>query len=544
MLAAAIATAWAGSALSAPANIGGNAVIGTTHYPNGGTRRVGKLTLTTDTAKGLYNGVYDGARYAYFGPTNGWVVKVDLSGPLPIEVEAIDCTSGGAATVIDPAAGYLWHGNRKVKLDDGTGHMQCLGTMPVSPFGMVIDLTDPDPANHFILAAVSNGGGNPASIYKVAPGAGDNAPSVLGSITLGGANAEPLLRRAVLDVRDPSLANHAALFATAAGGASAVFIKVALGAGNNPVLIGATTTNAGDGHNIGAAGFDPIHGNAYFATYGSPGANSDRVIEVAMGSAGQVPVRLRHLQLGNGEILLSTGVIDPESGFAWFSNDLCYPASIFKIDLSDFIEAPPLALQGGTVSPTPPNGMNDLNRPETKYGEVFMQSSVIDPANGYAYFGTDSVKGQVVKVALSQKSAVKASRAVVAADSAVRQVDFYAHAADGHVRLALYDDTVARNLLWQSPSIPVVSGWMSVPIAAGAPGELLIPAGNYWLAWQVDSNKNVPSYLPGAAGDGWLIERSFGAFPATANAATSTAETWSIYLDAVTDAVFADGFEP
>ncbi len=58
-----------------------------------------------------------------------------------------------------------------------------------------------------------------------------------------------------------------------------------------------------------------------------------------------------------------------------------------------------LQLQGGT-QPNPPDGQNKINNPETLYGEVFLQSAVIDPARGYAYFGTDSNHGQVVKVAL------------------------------------------------------------------------------------------------------------------------------------------------
>jgi hypothetical protein len=200
-----------------------------------------------------------------------------------------------------------------------------------------------------------------------------------------------------------------------------------------------------------------------------------------------------------------------------------------------------LTLQGGDTVP-PPNGVNDFDSPETKYGEVFLQSSVIDSNRGYAFFGTDSSAGQVVKVALSQKNAVKATRIDVADLAIVQDITFYAHAAMGNVRLALYDDTPQRNLLWQSASIAASVGWMSAAIASGQPESLALPGGSYWLAWQADSIADIPSYTPGVAGDGWFVEQAYGNFPAAAAAATTTDETWSIYVHYIGDLIFADGF--
>jgi hypothetical protein len=529
--------------------IAGNDSVGTTDYPQGGMRRVGKLTLSDPLYKGLYSAVYDGSQFAYFGTSHGaYIIKVDVSGPTPVQVGVVQCPSSATSAVIDPGAGYAWFGGQKVQLDDGTANhnMICLGsTVPVlRASGMVIDLSDPDPARHFILAS---NGGNPSVISKIAPGAGNAAPTVVGTVTLNA--GESGMRRAVLDGRDADAANHAAIFASAIGtgaGANAVFVKVAFGPNTgldqNPVRIGATTPDAGDIVNIGTAGIDAGNGVAYFGTYGAASTGSERIIKIALGASGQAPARLGHLQLAAGEILLSTGVIDAASGFAWLGNDLCYPANIFKVDLATFSETSNLTLQGGDTVP-PLNGVNDFDTPETKYGEVFLQSSVIDANRGYAFFGTDSSAGQVVKVALSQKSAVKATRIVIADVAFVQDIDFYAHAAKGNVRLAIYDDTPQRNRLWQSPTLAASAGWISTAIASGQPASLSLPSGSYWLTWQVDSIADIPSYTPGVAGDGWFFEQTYGAFPATAPAVTSTDEAWSIYIHYAGDLIFADGFD-
>ncbi len=542
------------AALAAPSSspallIAGNNSVGTTDYPQGCMRRVAKLTLSDPLYKGLYSAVYDGNQFAYFATSHGaYIIKVDVSGPTPVQVGVVQCPSSATSAAIDAVAGYAYFGGQKVQLDDGTAdhNMICLGsTAPVlRASGMVIDLSDVDPAKHFILAS---NGGNPSIVSKIAPGAGNAAPAVVGTVTLNA--GESGMRRAVLDVRDADAANHAAIFASANGtgaGANAVFVKVAFGPNteldHNPMRIGATTPDAGDIVNIGTAGIDAGNGVAYFGTYGAADTGSDRIIKIALGASGQAPARLGHLQLAVGEILLSTGVIDAASGFAWLGNDLCYPANIFKVDLATFSETSDLTLQGGDAVP-PPNGVNDFDSPETKYGEVFLQSSVIDPNRGYAFFGTDSSAGQVVKVALSQKSAVKATRIVFADVAFVRDINFYAHAAQGNVRLAIYDDTPQRNLLWQSATLAASAGWMSAAIASGQPASLSLPGGSYWLAWQVDSIADVPSYSPGVAGDGWFFEQAYGAFPAAAAAVTSTDEAWSIYMRYAGDLIFADGFD-
>ena len=67
----------------------------------------------------------------------------------------------------------------------------------------------------------------------------------------------------------------------------------------------------------------------------------------------------------------------------------------------------------------------------------------------------------------------------------------------------------------------------------------VLAAGTYWLAWQVDTSANVPSYVAGGVeGDGFLIPMSFGPFPqvlvpgfGSPTAWTTTDECWSVSIN-------------
>jgi len=133
----------------------------------------------------------------------------------------------------------------------------------------------------------------------------------------------------------------------------------------------------------------------------------------------------------------------------------------------------------------------------------------------------------------SQKGFAKGTRTILANPASVSNVWFYSHAAAGNVRVAIYDDHSPKNLLWQSVNIPNAAdgGWITVPITEGAPEALALPPGTFWLTWQISTTYDVPSYAPGASGDGFSVSQSFGSFPATIADAQSSSETWSIYLD-------------
>src|SRR5258706_8845217 len=81
--------------------------------------RISKLKLSGSLFRSLYCGVIDTANgFGYFPTADsvdpGRVIKVDLRGPVPIEVGAVACLPGEAhliAGAIDPAAGYAYFGN-------------------------------------------------------------------------------------------------------------------------------------------------------------------------------------------------------------------------------------------------------------------------------------------------------------------------------------------------------------------------------------------------------------------------------------------------
>jgi|GEM_PF-3082408 len=136
--------------------------------------------------------------------------------------------------------------------------------------------------------------------------------------------------------------------------------------------------------NPSCAAIDPAGGFAYFGTFTTPG----QVVKVRLSDL----VRLDTLTLNTGENYLSSAVIDPTGGFAYFGtaydrtqSDSTLPGQIVKVRLSDFTRVSAITL-------------ND--------GESNLISAVIDPAGGFAYFGTAS--GQVVKVRLSDFTRVAA----------------------------------------------------------------------------------------------------------------------------------------
>src|SRR3989442_10586886 len=94
--------------------------------------------------------------------------------------------------------------------------------------------------------------------------------------------------------------------------------------------------------------------------------------------------RVGALTFNNGENLLTSSVVDPVHGFAYFGTDTS-PGIVVKVRLADFAEVGSLTLNPGE------NGLT---------------SALVDPARGFAYFGTGTSPGIVVKIRLSDFSRV------------------------------------------------------------------------------------------------------------------------------------------
>ncbi|MCX6899401.1 MAG: M6 family metalloprotease domain-containing protein, partial [Verrucomicrobia bacterium] len=132
----------------------------------------------------------------------------------------------------------------------------------------------------------------------------------------------------------------------------------------------------------------------------------------------------------------------------------------------------------------------------------------------------------------SQKGFIKGTKVTLDTAAGVSNVVFYSHAAAGNVRLGIYDNASPKHLLWQSGSVTNIAAnaWITVPITDGAPSSLSLAPGTYWIAWQVDSTADVPSYTAGSSGDGFYFAQSYGDYPATLSGEQSSSEKWSAYF--------------
>jgi hypothetical protein len=257
---------------------------------------------------------------------------------------------------------------------------------------------------------------------------------------------------------------------------------------------------------------DSSAGYAYFGTWTSPG----QVVKVALGGYGIPPSRVGAVTLNSGEDGLLSAVIDPSAGYAWFGT-ITKTGRVVKVSL------------GTGTNPPVRVGAVTLNSDEGG-----LLSAVYDSTTGYGYFGTNTKPGQVVCVGLSQKGFVKATQFNMPEDGFVNSVHFYSHESTGKVRLGIYDDSSPKSLLWKSGEIPNQGAnyFMPLQINAGTPSSLHLSAGTYWLTWQVDTTRNVPSYTKGNQGDGFFVPHKFTTLPAKLynSEITTTDEVWSQYI--------------
>jgi hypothetical protein len=487
--------------------------------------RVGAVTLNAGEGY-LVGAVIDAAAgYAYFGTETfpGIVVKAALGAGAapPTRVGAVTLNAGEDSlhcAVIDAAAGNAYFGTytspgRVVKVGLGVG-----ATLPTRVGAVTLNATE----GYLSSAVIDAAAGyayfgtytSPGRVVKVALGAGAAPPSRVGAVMLGA--GEDSLYCAVINA-----ATGYAYFGTDTN--PGIVVKVALGAGAAPpTRVGAVTLNA-DEILLHSEVIDAAAGYAYFGTYTNPGI----VVKVALGAGATPPTRVAALTLNAGENSLVSAVIDAAAAYAYFGTRT-WPGIVVKV-----------ALGAGAASPTRVGAVT-LNADED-----FLECAVIDAAAGYAYFGTDTMSpGTVVRIGLSQKGFLKATRFTMPEEGSAVSACLYSHAAEGNVRPAIYDATTSPALLWESPATAntAAEAWLTLPISSGTPSSLTLPAGDYWLAWQVDTTAEVASYTAGTYGDGLYVPMQWGAFPASLQAGTPTAPTltderWSTYIRYGTGAV-------
>jgi hypothetical protein len=471
------------------------------------------------------------------------------------------------SAVIDAANGYGWFGTAtfpgqvvKVKLGRAGQPPQRIAALRLEPGEDRLTCAAGDIANGYAYFGTDTAR---ARVVKVALGAGDAPPVRVGVLTLD--SDEHNLRSAVIDP-----ANGYAYFGTAVRQPGKV-VKVALGSGANlPTRIGATTAQASEwdfqSAVINGAGTHALFGTGQY--FGETGAGG-KIVKVTLGSGASPPSRTSVLTLPAGEDALHTAVADPLSGYAWFgaAGTLTAQGSVVKVAF-EAGNAPPRRVESAqfAAGETPlaasmidvPAGyvlfggnrsvvkasLGSGEAPPQRAGGIVLppaensvHCAVGDPANGLAWFGTSTTPGNVVSVSYSQKGFIKGSRVVLPVSGTLTKVHFYSHRGAGHVRLALYVRSGPdRELVWQSPEIANTANgaWITVPAANGTPPAVSLNAGTYDLTWQVNTTADVPGYVAGAPGDGFLVPAAFGAFPPTLTEGSgnwmTTVETWAAYL--------------
>ena len=352
---------------------------------------------------GLYNAFIDPANgYAYF--LGNYLTKVDITVDPPNPVGAPLNTGSSSYVGIDSASGYGYISRppslNRYLLGVGTNSITAAGSLIPSvgsPGPFFVDDSSPDPAQHYgyLLCFVAN---TPVRISKIA----------LASFTeVSFTNLDAEETKGGSGLVDTT--NGYIYFATGTtNSTNAEIVKIKMTPGTNaPQRVAALSVDA-QGQGFGFGSLDPIHGYAYYGTYGSTNLAS-KVFKVKLGVSNATPALVGSIDLHQGRAQLSLSVIDPVNGFVYFANDNTYPGGIHQFSLNGTnlpVEINYFQFQGGP-SNNPPQGVSTFNVTTNAdgilpYGEVYFRSAVFDPIRGYAYFGQDSKPNQIVKFKVAQ----------------------------------------------------------------------------------------------------------------------------------------------
>lgn len=250
-------------------------------------------------------------------------------------------------------------------------------------------------------------------------------------------------------------------------------------------------------------------------------------------------VKTATLTLPTGYDRVNSLAIDTANQILYASTNVV-PSKIAKVALSTFTLADTLTLNSGETNSyaigydpaTHHLYITTYGTPDSKVVRVdtttFTRDGVtsmagtdtdffranFDFTRGIGYFASDSFPAALLKMSLSDKKKPFMTKVTLTeAATTVNSLRFYSHAAVGNVRLALY--STAGALLWESPEIvnTVSNGWIRVPVTDGAPTSLSLSAGDYYLAFQTNTDTPVASYVSGASNTGEFSIVPYGPFP-------------------------------
>jgi len=371
----------------------------TAHSQGSQLQRIAKIILSPG-CNSLYSAIIDpGNGRAYFttsgsaNPGKFIAVALGAGNAPPTEIGAMTLPNGVfgmACSGIDTVHGYAYIGNLssdpavivKIALNAGMKAPQMAGALVLNrgETGLVAGTIDSLRGYGYFC---SNN-----TIVKIALGAGNAQPTRIGALTVAGAWSG--FRRLLLDE------STGYLYAVTMRSPGQVF-KIDPGNGNSlPSVIGSVTFPFGEQF-LDFAALDSATGYGYLGTYQWPA----KLIKFALGPGRAAPFRIGSITTNLN--FFTAGGIDPVTHLIYVGNDESFPtSSILEFNPGQGNSLPSLvttiALQPGSVI------YNWEDRPSPAYaalaGEVYIQSAVIDPA-GYAYFGTDTVAGQVIKIRLA-----------------------------------------------------------------------------------------------------------------------------------------------
>lgn len=166
----------------------------------------------------------------------------------------------------------------------------------------------------------------------------------------------------------------------------------------------------------------------------------------------------------------------------------------------------------------------------------FAAGTVVDDlGRGRIYHAMNTNPGRVVVLNQTNLRTHKATRVDVPTPGYADEMILYSHSAGGNVRVALYDDSEPKQLLWESNvEVNGVSGAeIIVPIASGNPPVLPLLAGTYWLAHQEDLNDQATSFHSLPMGEGFFSVEPFGPFRSTLSNTRirMSGEGWTQYIN-------------
>ncbi len=314
-------------------------------------------TAVIDTSKG----------YAYFGTRTSpaKVVKIKLSDFTRSGAVTLSDGSGAdqieknlSASVIDMAREEAYFTTDSssglvVRMDIREGSFQRIGVRNTGTDKILSAVIDTDNSKIYFATRPDSGS---AEIGKLDIQNFDTAP-----VQVVNTGSSSSLWGAVIDTN-----NDFAYFGAYEDPAKVFKINVSTA---DFALAGALTLDS-TARNFWAAVIDQDAGFAYFGSYEQPA----RVAKVRLSDFSRVST----LRLDNTDVGILSGVIDTDRGFAYFGTNTS-PAKVVKVRLADFTRVGAVTLQSG---------------------ESRLTSAVIDMANGFAYFGTDTSPGIVVKIDL------------------------------------------------------------------------------------------------------------------------------------------------